>query len=127
MNADRRAHAVAVISADPMLAALLGAAVELTGYRAAFPRETELPRLRAAVVLIDATHPAVHDETLLGRALMGGARLILFGRAHELESAQAVAARYEMLLLALPEQLDELPAILARSHPLVRPPGTLKR
>jgi hypothetical protein len=32
-----------------------------------------------------------------------------------------------MLLLALPEQLDELPAILARSHPLVRPPGTLKR
>jgi len=131
MNADRRAHVVAVVSSDPLVAALLGAATELAGYRASFPQDDALPdavrRKRVVALLIDATHAAARDEALLGRALMTASRVIVFGRPSELDALTTLTERYEMIPLALPGQLDALTEILARFHPLVRSRGSVKR
>ena len=116
---DRRANAVAILSSDPLLAALLGAAVELVGYRAAFARAGEsasdaLRRARAGFVLLDTADALSTDEAFLGRALMTGARLFLFGSAAAVEGHAELAARYGMGVIALPRDLDSLHAILSR-------------
>lgn len=132
MNVDRRAYAVAIVCADPLLAALLGGAVELAGFRATFsrPDETEyeaLRRVRPAAVLIDCEHPASSDDTLLGRALMTGARLFLFGRAEAVEALRPVATRYRIEVLTLPDDVSRLPQLLAATHPLARPSDHVQR
>jgi hypothetical protein len=117
--ADRRANVVAIVSPDPLLAALIGAAVELVGFRAAFPRTDESPlsalrRLRAAYVLVDCKDPGAHDETLLGRGLMRGARLFLFGTAERLAPFRSRAARYQAELIEFPRDIAALHEILSR-------------
>ena len=117
--ADRRANAVAIVSPDPLLAALIGAAVELVGFRAAFPRPDESPldaliRLRAAYVLIDCEDPSASDEALLGRGLMRGARLFLFGSADQLAPLRTRAARFNAELIELPRDIALLHDILSR-------------
>ena len=119
MNTDRRAHAVAIVSSDPLLAALVGAAVELIGYRAAFPRANEsgaeaLTRMRPAFVLIECDDAWLDDEPLLGRALMTGARLFLFGRERDVERHSAMMARYGMASIELPNDFHSLQDILSR-------------
>lgn len=114
---DRRAIPVAIVAADALLAALIGAAVELAGFRPAFSRAGETPtetvrRVRPMSVLIDA-----HDETLLaeptlGRTLMTGARLVLFGSRVQCAAMTLVARRYGADLWILPDELERLPAIL---------------
>lgn len=117
--ADRRASAVAIVSPDPLLGALIGAAAELLGYRAAFPRPGEsaigaLRRARAAFILIDCEDPSANDEALLGRALMTEARPFLFGSAERCEAFRAIAARFGVSLIVLPRDIDSLAAILTR-------------
>jgi len=125
MNTDRRGYSVAIVSADPLLAALIGAAVELVGYRAAFPRDGEsdidaIRRTRAVAVLLDIAHPSAGDQTLLGRALMTGARIIVFGSSDALRHAAPFLAHYQLAQLPMPEGIDSLAEVLARSHPLAR-------
>src|SRR5438067_13841363 len=79
----RRAAAALILSPDPLGGALVGAAAELAGFRAAFtlPKETlriALSRLKASHVLIDCDDSAARDESALGPALMTGARLLFF-------------------------------------------------
>jgi len=117
--ADRRANAVAIVASDALLAALIGAAVELYGYRAEFPRGDETPvdtlrRVRPTYLLVDADDPRAADETLLGRARMSGARLFVFGTAEATQRIQPVASRYDVLSIVLPRDLDALPQILTR-------------
>src|SRR5436190_2819751 len=126
MKPDRRGHSVAVVSADPLLAALIGAAVELVGYRPAFLRDGEadidaIRRTRAIAVLLDIAHPSAGDQTLLGRALMTGARVIVFGSSDALRHARPLLAHYRLEELPMPEGIESLAEVLARSHPLVRP------
>lgn len=123
---DRRAHAIAIVSDDALLAALIGGAVELLGYRASFPRAGEpsidaIRRTKPIAVLIDARHPDAADETLLGRGTMSGARFVFFGHESELVPVRPVATRHRITLLDLPRELPELARILAASHPLARP------
>jgi DNA-binding NtrC family response regulator len=120
--ADRRANAVAIISPDPLLGALIGAAVELLGYRAAFPRAGETPtetlrREKPAYVLIDCEDPNASDETLLGRGLMAGARLFFFGREARVEALRGVATRYNIEPIVFPGDVDSLHEILSRRIP----------
>jgi len=114
-----------------MLAALLGAATELAGFRASFPHDAGVHevvrRKRVAAVLVDAAHASARDEALLGRALMSGTRVIVFGRARELDALKPLVDRYELVELRLPQQLERLSEILAQHHPLVRPRGSVKR
>lgn len=131
-HVDRRAVAVAIISPDALLAALLGAAVELTGYRAAFPRVNEseveaLRRIRPALALVDADHPVATDEALLGRALMTSVRVLFFGREPRLDALRALAARYEAGIIVLPDDVPRLEQILATNHPLTRSSGRIRR
>ncbi len=130
-HVDRRAIAVAIISPDALLAALLGAAVELTGYRAAFPRANEseidaLRRIRPALALIDADHQVATDEALLGRALMTAVRVLFFGRAPRLDSLRTLATRYEAGVIVLPDDVSRLEQILATNHPLARPRSRIR-
>jgi hypothetical protein len=132
MNADRRAHAVEVVSADPLLAALIGAAVELAGYRAAFPRPQEgemeaFRRIRPIALLLDAAHTGARDEAVLGRALMSGTRIVLFGSSADMQRNGALITRYEIAPLVLPAEIERLPAILGQSHPLMRSPRIERR
>ena len=117
--ADRRANAVAIVSGDPLLSALVGAAIELIGYRAAFPRANEsatkaLRRLRPAYLLIDADDPAASDETLLGRGVMTGVRIFLFGADARIQSLRDFAAPYHLELIVFPRDVTALAEILSR-------------
>lgn len=131
MNVDRRAPAVAILCSEPLLAALLGAAVELCGFRPTFSRGEEsdidvLKRVRPAAVLIDCDHPAASDDALLGRALMTGARLLVFGRTMAIEAHRPVAARFRIETLTMPNDVSRLPGILATTHPLARPSDSVQ-
>lgn len=117
--ADRRANAVAIVSPDPLLSALVGAAVELIGYRAEFPRWDEtateaLRRLRPAYLLIDAEDAATADETLLGRGLMTGARIFLFGAEERIRELRDVAHHYHLDVIVFPRDVTVLAEILSR-------------
>ncbi|HJQ19849.1 MAG TPA: hypothetical protein VJ867_05820 [Gemmatimonadaceae bacterium] len=120
MNADRRAHPIAIVSGDALLAALLGAAVELAGFRPSFPRVDEsevdaLRRLKPRALLIDVRHPAASDHALLGRATMMGARIVLFGARAEIEAHTASATDHQLGALILPDDLDTLAEILSQA------------
>ena len=117
--ADRRANAVAIVSPDPLLSALVGAAVELIGYRAEFPRGDEtatqtLRRLRPAYLMIDAEDPGTADETLLGRGLMSGARIFLFGAEARIRELRDVAHHYHLDVIVFPRDVMALGEILSR-------------
>lgn len=113
----RRAAAALILSTDTLGAALLGAALELLGYRAVFPLEGEtgadaLRRLKPGVVLVDGGDEFLSDTAVLGPALMTGARLVFFGTAERVRDLRVLAARYEATLLALPDDVDDLARVL---------------
>jgi hypothetical protein len=123
----RRASAALILSPDVMAAALVGAAVELAGLRAEFARSGEtlkdaLARIRASHVLIDCDDPLARDETMLGPALMTGARLFYFGAATRVNAERDLAARFQARLIALPDDVERLRDILTR-----RPSPTRER
>lgn len=102
-----------------MAAALLGAAVELLGYRPEFSRPEEPPletlaRLRPSYVLIDGGDPAARDISLLGRGLMRGTRMAIVGRRTHLDAVRELAQRYDIPLIALPEDTGRLEQFLSR-------------
>ena len=120
--ADRRANAVAIVSPDPLIAALLGAAIELVGYRAEFPRADEsaidgLRRLRPAYMLMDAADPSAGDETLLGRCMMSDTRIFIFGSESGTDQFREAVATYGAQLIVFPRDIDALPQMLTRRSP----------
>jgi hypothetical protein len=108
-----------ILSPDPLAGALLGAAVEVAGFRAEFARPDEalrasLARVKPSHVLIDCDDQNARDESALGRALMTGARLFFFGTARKTNDLAAVASRYQARVVALPDDIDRLHDILTR-------------
>ena len=121
----RRAAAALVLSPDPLAGALLGAAVEVAGFRAEFARTDEslrasLARAKPSHVLIDCDDPNSRDESALGPALMTGARLFLFGNARKTNDLGAVASRFQARLVVLPDDIDRLQDILTRRPSPIR-------
>jgi hypothetical protein len=115
----RRAAAALILSPDPLAGALLGAAVEVAGFRAEFARSDEslrasLTRVRPSHVLIDCDDPNSRDESALGPALMTGVRLFFFGSAPKTNDLIAIASRYQARLVVLPDDVDRLHDILTR-------------
>lgn len=126
--AQARARAL-IVSADPLAAALVGAAAELAGLVALFPVESTSPRealraLRATHLLIDCEDAAAADETLLGNALMLGVRLFFFGADHAHASLDHLRSRYRVTPLVFPRDVERLPALLVTggSESTHRPP-----
>lgn len=115
----RRAKSALILSPDPLGAALIGAAVELAGYRASYQGEGESPpdairRTKPAAVLVDVLHPIVGDPASLGPALMTGAAIVFFGSADGVRDVKVLPASAQGTLLVLPEDLDRLPELIAR-------------
>ena len=118
-NTDRDVgrHAVLIFSADPLAAALLGAAVELRGHTPLFPQQEEgarvaLLRLRPKHVLVDCDHEDACSESFIGPALMTGATVQLFRSPRTQRDAGAFARRLGLTIAELPMEHDALSTLL---------------
>jgi hypothetical protein len=54
------------------------------------------------------------DETVLGRGLMSGARIFLFGTEARVQSLRDFVARYHLELIVFPRDVAGLAEILSR-------------
>lgn len=106
-DGDVSRHDVLILSADPLSAALLGAAVELAGHAPSFPQSSEgaragLIRLRPRVVLVDCDHDEACSEEFIGPALMTGARVQLFRSSRTRRDASELARALGLTVAWLP-------------------------
>jgi hypothetical protein len=106
-----------ILSPDSFGAALIGAATELAGFRAAYPADEESPtdairRIKPWVVLVDVAHASARDLASLGPAMMTGAALVFYGPRESLRDASLLAAKANAVVVALPQDLEDLPALL---------------
>jgi hypothetical protein len=104
-------HAVLIFAADPLAAALLGAAAELVGHEPHFPRQGEVPRaallrVRPRLALIDCEHQDACSESFVGPALMTEARVLLFRSARTHRDASDFATRLGLTVLSLPADTE---------------------
>jgi hypothetical protein len=109
--------AVLIFSEDPLAAALIGAAVELVGFKPAFPTNGEaardaLLRVRPRLVLVDCDHDAACAPSFFGPALMTGARLLLVGSPRADRDAAGLAQRFGLRALTLPADADAIATLL---------------
>ena len=110
-------HAVLIFSSDPLAAALLGAAVELTGNMPHFGRQGELSRgallrVRPRLVLIDCDHEEGCSDEFVGPALMTGSRVLLF-RSHRTERDMTdFANRLSLRVVEMPMEHEPLSRLL---------------
>lgn len=109
--------AVAIVSEHPMLAALLGALVELTRHSAAFPRPAErldsaMRRIRPVAVLLDWSHTAAGDTATYRVAAERGIPIILFGHRLDRATLLARAATFGTPALELPAERETIETIL---------------
>lgn len=114
----RRALPALILSADALGAALVGAALELAGFRAAFPREGEsaaeaVRRLKPKVVLLDAQDVELREAGVIGPALMTGAKLVFFGPPEAIRDLRVLASAAHATLVALPDDLERLTRLMA--------------
>ena len=106
-----------IFSEDPLAAALIGAAVELVGFKPTFPSDGEPPRdallrERPGLVLVDCDHEAAWGPNFFGPVLMTGARLMLVGSRRTRRDATDVAARFGLRAMTLPADLTTIAGLL---------------
>jgi hypothetical protein len=109
--------AALIVSPDALGAALLGAAIDVAGLRVGFPADGETPRdallrMRPSHVLIDCDDVTASDESLIGPAMMTGARVFLFGADRRIHLRKHLAIRFHMGTIVLPGDVDRLASIL---------------
>ena len=112
------ARSVLVFSTDSFAAALIGAAIELAGYRVEYPLETESPRdavmrVRPGAALVDCDHVEACTETFFGPALMVGARVAVFSSSRSRRTLEPIAEQFRVRSFAMPIDFDDLQALLA--------------
>jgi hypothetical protein len=83
---------------DVLGAGLLGALAETEGFEPAFPLDGErgdlaVRRLRPALVLLDAYHPAARRDELFDACALAGCRVVLFAPGAPWEMALEAARR----------------------------------
>jgi hypothetical protein len=106
-------HDVLIFSADPVAAALLGAAVELAGHAPHFPQHAEaargaLMRVRPRLVVIDCDHEGACSEGFVGPALMTGAQLLLCRSRRTQRDTRDFASRLGLTVVELPRDYEKL-------------------
>jgi hypothetical protein len=102
-----------ILSSDVLGAALLGAAVEMTGLVIGFAAKGEsssqaLRRMRPALLLIDAGDAESCVDDVLGPAMMVGARSILFGSSATIALRQALVSQYRLDVLVMPDDVHRI-------------------
>lgn len=108
---------VLILAADPMAAALVGAAIELAGGRPLYPGAGERPRdallrHRPALVLVDCDDETSCADAFLGPVLMTGARVAVFGSARSRRDVSELVARLGVRALRLPADVATVEALL---------------
>ena len=108
---------VLIVSSDPVVAALLGASVELAGFSPTFAGEgerleAELQRTHPGVVLVDGEDVRLseHDAQV---ARAAGARLLLFSRRAIRGAVESTAAKMGARAFTMPMAPGELAQLLA--------------
>jgi hypothetical protein len=107
--------AVLIFSEDSLAAALLGAVVELGGFRPAFPTDGDSPRdallrVRARAVLIECNHAAC-GPSFFGPALMMGARVVLVGSRRS-GDPRGLADAFGLRAITLPADVESIADVL---------------
>jgi DNA-binding NtrC family response regulator len=113
-------HAVLVFSADPLAAALLGAAVELAGHSPHFPQPGEaarsaLMRMRPQLALVDCDHEEACAESFIGPALMTGAKVLLFRSRRTERDASELARRLDLTVVDMPVDHESLTQLVRQA------------
>ena len=114
-------HPILVLSSDALAAALLGAAIELTGHAPRFPASEETPRaallrVRPRVVVIDCDHADACTDGFIGPALMTGSRVLLFRSRRTRNDAGELTTRLGLRVIDMPMEHESLSRVL---HELV--------
>ncbi len=109
-------HAVLIFASDPLVVALIAAAVELAGHAPQFARPGEparaaLLRIRPSLVLADCDHAETCSDEFIGPALMTGARVLLLRTRRTVRDTSELSARLHVRELEMPADHD----ILARA------------
>jgi DNA-binding NtrC family response regulator len=104
---------VLIFSADPLGAALLGAAVELAGHTPHFPQAGEsaraaLRRVRPRIALVDCDHEDACTEAFIGPAVMTGARVLLFRSRRTRREVGDLADRLRVEVIEMPVDHEAL-------------------
>jgi hypothetical protein len=120
-----------ILAADPMAGALMAAAVELTGIPPVFALAGEhgkaaLLRCRPRYILLSHDEPCARDDSVLGPALMTGARIFIFGTHDQVTPLRPLLARHNVETIILPLEVDALRALLRAERESSRhqPPTT---
>ena len=113
-------HAVLIFSSDALAAALLGAAVELTGHVPHFVRQGEaargaLLRVRPRLVLIDCDHEESCSDEFVGPALMTGSQVLLFRSRRTERDMASFADRLALRVVEMPMDHDSLTRLLTET------------
>jgi hypothetical protein len=116
---DPRGVPVLVLSADPLAAALLGAAIELAGYAPRFPHSDEsarvaLLRARPRLVVVDCDHEEGCSDAFIGPALMTGSRVLLFRSGRTKHDVSELSARLGLSVAEMPMDHEPLSRLLHR-------------
>lgn len=64
------------------------------------------------MVLLEPAEAMAADGGVMGRGMMTGAQLVLFGRQDDVRDLQVIAARYQAAVLVLPADAERLAEIL---------------
>ena len=105
---------VLIVAQDPVLAALVGSAVELGRFTVAFPKANERPdealtRVKPLIaILIDGAADEAQSDIFLARARKKGVHVLVFGGAATAVARRPWAAARNVPVFTLP---DELPAL----------------
>lgn len=124
MTSSRVGHKVLVLAGDPLLAALLGALVEIARLEAAFAQPGEstdeaLKRVKPiAAILLDGQHAEAENDLLIARARKRDIALMMFGTSGIVQLRRAWAERQRVAMFELPGQLGALGEELHRLRDL---------
>ena len=110
-------HSILVLSSDPLAAALMGAAIELSGHAPRFAQADEaaraaLLRVRPRLVVIDCDEEDACSEAFIGPALMTGSRVMLFRSRRTRRDPSELVTRMGLRVVEMPIEHDSLSAVL---------------
>ncbi|HKH90202.1 MAG TPA: hypothetical protein VKA54_00290 [Gemmatimonadaceae bacterium] len=110
-------HSILVLSSDPLAAALVGAAIELSGHSPRFAQSEEaaraaLLRVRPSLVVIDCDHVEACSEEFIGPALMTNSRVMLIRSRRTRRDVSELATRLGLRVVEMPIEHDSLSDVL---------------
>jgi DNA-binding response OmpR family regulator len=116
-------QSVLVVAKEEVISTLLGAMVELDGFRPVFPTSDERPvdtirRLRPALVLLDGEHDLAWDSDAMTAIRQLGVGVLLISALRSQQELELFGDRHHLPSLALPFRFRDFADRIGR---LIRP------